>query len=629
MTWANPAAAWFLLLIPAVILLYFLKLRRQDVVVSSTLLWQRVLQDQRVNAPFQRLRGSLLLLLQILAILLLTAALAKPERKSELAQARTHLLLVDISASMGTDEGGVSRLELAQDAAREYLDTIPGGEQAVLVRFARRARTLTPVTEDLDLVRDAIDALRIVPAEAHFDPAVELALSIAGKQTLDAVIALFSDGGFPEWNAGEVAVPIEYTAIGTAQSNSGIVALSMRMDLSGSGRPQVFVEIRNFGEPVTGLVSISQDGSVVRAAEARMEAGGRWNQAFEVLGAGLIDVLWEPASADALATDNQAWLQVDEHGDTLVWRVGADNYMLDEGLQAVAELFEFLQVRTIDPTDFDTMLAAASRVPDVIVWERHAPEELPEGVRGHLFFGALPPGVWDTEPPVVELPSIVAWDRRHPVNRFLSYGKVQIGQAPVLPAAVGVTPLLETTGGALIAAFRSDQGRGLVVGFDTLESTWMTDLSYSLFLYNALMYLSGSEYDSQQGCRSEELLTLHAPAVTSQFHVARPDGADESVNAEGEGWLRYAKTDELGPFQVSWEEADESGTPLQLHRTIPVNLLAAGESDVEPRRTLRIAGQSVSAADAPTRTHVRDLWPWLVALVLVLLLGEWFYYHRR
>ena len=65
-------------LIPVVIAMYLLKLRRTDQQVSSVYLWQRMVRDVEANAPWQRLRRNLLLLLQLLFLLSLIVALARP-----------------------------------------------------------------------------------------------------------------------------------------------------------------------------------------------------------------------------------------------------------------------------------------------------------------------------------------------------------------------------------------------------------------------------------------------------------------------------------------------------------------------------------------------------------------------
>jgi len=60
---------WGLLLAvpPAIILLYFLKLKRRPLQVPSTYLWHRSIEDLHVNTVWQRLRRNLLLFLQLLS----------------------------------------------------------------------------------------------------------------------------------------------------------------------------------------------------------------------------------------------------------------------------------------------------------------------------------------------------------------------------------------------------------------------------------------------------------------------------------------------------------------------------------------------------------------------------------
>ena len=63
---------------PAIIALYFLKLKRHPVEVPSTYLWTRTIEDLHVNSIWQRLRQSLLLFLQLLVLLLAILACLRP-----------------------------------------------------------------------------------------------------------------------------------------------------------------------------------------------------------------------------------------------------------------------------------------------------------------------------------------------------------------------------------------------------------------------------------------------------------------------------------------------------------------------------------------------------------------------
>ena len=99
LNWQGAALA-AALAIPALLVLYFLKLRRREMAVSSTILWKKAIQDLQVNAPFQRLRRNLLLLLQLLILLFLILALAKPVANVSRTPGSTTVILIDRSASM-------------------------------------------------------------------------------------------------------------------------------------------------------------------------------------------------------------------------------------------------------------------------------------------------------------------------------------------------------------------------------------------------------------------------------------------------------------------------------------------------------------------------------------------------
>src|SRR5437762_4393307 len=104
MPFVAPLALAGLAFVPLVLAFYLLKLRRTEAIVPSTLLWQRLVADVEANAPWQRLRRSLLLLLQLLLVLLLAFLAARPFIERPAGLARDLVLVVDNSASMSATD---------------------------------------------------------------------------------------------------------------------------------------------------------------------------------------------------------------------------------------------------------------------------------------------------------------------------------------------------------------------------------------------------------------------------------------------------------------------------------------------------------------------------------------------
>src|SRR5688572_14439777 len=153
-TFLNPWSAALAagIVIPSLLILYFLKLRRREMVVPSTLLWRKAVQDLQVNAPFQRLRRNLLLLLQMLLLLLLLLAFSRPVTHYKPGAGTTTVILIDRSASMASrdpDLKGKTRLDEAKRRGRELVDTLGRNAQAMVIAFDESAETVAPLSSDV------------------------------------------------------------------------------------------------------------------------------------------------------------------------------------------------------------------------------------------------------------------------------------------------------------------------------------------------------------------------------------------------------------------------------------------------------------------------------------------------
>src|SRR5574341_364293 len=244
-----------------IIILYMLRLRRREVPVSSTLLWKQLMQDREANAPWQKLRRNILLLLQLLILAALVLALARPFIPIPSVAAGSVALLIDASASMNATDmpGGRTRFEAAQDQARALVGELASDEVMTVIAVGPTPQVLTPPTGDRAALREAISRARPTQAPADWESALALAgASIAGRD--EASIVILSDGGLPA-DLPPLPAPVRYLAVGRAADNLAISALATR---SQGGAPQLFAAVANYsGQDAEVILSLTVDGEQI------------------------------------------------------------------------------------------------------------------------------------------------------------------------------------------------------------------------------------------------------------------------------------------------------------------------------------------------------------------------------
>ncbi|NCC37365.1 MAG: VWA domain-containing protein, partial [Chloroflexia bacterium] len=146
---------------PLIVAMYLLKLRREDRPVSSTFLWRRMVRDVEANAPWQKLRRNLLLLLQLLLMLLLVFALARPFVAAQGISGTNLIIILDRSASMGATDEVPNRLAVAKQRARQLVDQLPDGGRATIIATGGEMEVPAAATADRRELREAIEGIQL------------------------------------------------------------------------------------------------------------------------------------------------------------------------------------------------------------------------------------------------------------------------------------------------------------------------------------------------------------------------------------------------------------------------------------------------------------------------------------
>ena len=190
-----PAALALLALAIPIIILYMLRLRREDWNVPSSMLWRRALQDRTANAPWQRLRRNLLLLLQLLLLLLLVLGLARPFVSAQTTVAGNMVLVLDASASMqSTDPASTTtRFDQAKQQADTLIDGLGTESKATIVWAGPQAQTIIQASSDKAALHSAIRNLSAGNGRADINAALTLA-GASARQLGDGTVVLISDG---------------------------------------------------------------------------------------------------------------------------------------------------------------------------------------------------------------------------------------------------------------------------------------------------------------------------------------------------------------------------------------------------------------------------------------------------
>lgn len=617
MSFLWPAGLWFAALLPAIVVLYFLKLRRSPKVVPSTYLWKRTIDEYRVNRPFQKFQNQLLLWLQLVIACLLILALARPFVRMEQAVSDVHVYLVDQSASMNAAEEGGTRLELAKRFLRDVVDGKRASDRVAIIGFSDRSYVAAPLTTERRALREAVDALQPTDRPTNLNEAWQTALSIA-RQFDRSDVYLVSDGGFGGMDAlTQANATVHYVPIGKSADNLGVVQLEARESAEDRQAQEIFAQVQNARpRAATTRVELYLNGGLADAQNVTIAAGDRRGVIFRRPAAdeGVAEV--RLTERDALAVDDRAWVLLRATEPVKVLIVGDEDLFLREVLASDPDV----ELSRLSAAEYGPL---EGRLPpcDLVVFDGVAPKAFPRAAV--LCLGAAPATEGFTSAAPVEHPKILTWDAEHPLTRFVNFGNLSVAKMTPGGEPPWMQSLVSSDSGALIAAGERGGLRLVVVRFGLLESDWPLRVSFPLFMANAVRWAKDVDTASGEGfVRPGQPMVVPVPAGLDRGTVSLPGGGSRAISA-GEGRrVTIAETERPGVYRIRWEGRKRDAVHV-------VNLLDAAESNIAVPPAVTMGGERVLGTDERTLVQ-RELTTQLLLAALAFLLVEWLYYqfHR-
>jgi len=609
MSFLSPLAFLLLGLAVPLLLLYFLKVRRHERRVPSLLLWDPALRDREASDFFQRLQRDPLLLLQLLALLALTVALARPVVTVEGRGAQRTVLILDTSASMKATDVLPSRFAAAQREALAFLERLPSGAEVMLIEAGIQPRVLVPFSRDRQRLTAALGAVEARDLPNRLNEALRTARALTAQDPR-AGIRIFSDGAHPTAVGDGGGDPrVHWLGVGRRGRNVAITNLALRKTFFGAFGYEAFVSVVNFSdEPQLFTFTVDLEDRPIAEQSLTLDPHVRRSVMlpFSHQGAGVVRVRLN--IADDLSADNVAYAVIPPPREMRVLLVSPGNLFLEKVLRADAQVK--LEVRTAEAYQ------GGMESFDVVVLDSVSPARI--GAGRYVLINTIPPDVPLENLGRAAQPVIMDWDRSHPIMRYVDFSKVVIEEAlRVRPLAAGKT-LVEAIGGPLIYGLEEPRRKAIFFGFDLFKTDLPLRVAFPLILSNGLRWLhpAGLDLTSFQLQAGQPILLPVEHGVTAA-RVITPSG--RSVEAQvTRGLASFADTGEVGVYTVVTSRGEAR---------VAVNLTSAEESDIAPRPIP--TRSEAPSSDGTTVPLQRELWGLFALLAAVLLLVEGFLYWRR
>lgn len=586
--------AWLALLATAGLFtyLFFLKIRAPRVAVPSLLLWQRVLDASREMTLWERIRKMVSWIVITLIGVMLVLAVMRPAPTVTAAGGGRRLIILDSSWSMGTETSdGETRWERAIAEARALVQSSAGDEVAI----ATTADGLVEgPTTDAVLLEASLDRLAPSGGETSDWP----------KLANVSKVHFLTDGTVPrpiadlEATGADVVIQSVYESA----SNVAITAFEVYEPGDPEAQAEAYLELANYSpEKQAVQLTVTRGTTTVGDVSVDLAPGEAVRQMVP------LGLTGEPRVRARISAPNNA-LEVDDEAVAWIARAETLNVTVVSAepgfLKVLFDRLPGMRVTYVAPGVYDQPRQGNEQV---LVFDHWVPPTAPAKPALYVSPMLAEGPAWIGQARIETKPQWATADR-HPVLRGVDPATVTLERARSLESDMWTPVARSATGVPLVSVRETTDARAVMLGFGLLEAESNVALqpAFPVLIVNALEWLARPTLSGQ-------LRPGVVPIDAAVTRVISTSGDALPITSFGD--TRLVKFPAPGLYLA------EGGG---MRTTFAVNVGDPQVSNVS-RTSLSEEAQAQGAA-----ARAEDpWWPWIVGIAFLLVLVEWWTWHRR
>lgn len=543
---------FLLLTIPPVIMLYILKRKYKEEIISSSLLWKEVYKNTRANTPWEKFKKNILLLLQIIIILSVILALMSPFISIGGRSYKNVIIVIDNTASMNTIyNDSNSRLEQGKTLAKEYLNSTKEGTNTYIISYDGTSNLLLNGDFNKYNATSIIDKISTSYSSGDISDVVSFVKAIGDGVGEEYEALIFTD---KQMAISDINGRIVY--LGNSGLNASVDNVSHKFV---DDKVKVIANVTNNGDSLyEGDFSLYNGEELAAVEGVSLQVGESKTLSFELDSLNSSYLKGELSRKDILMEDNTYYHVVNENKVKKILLVTDENVFLEKAFGVIenTEVYKTNDVSNITNNDEY----------DLYVFDNKMPEVMPS--KGSILF---------INPNSNELFNVLeggeigqATAVKGSVSSYLENTQFTLSEYNIIETPYYGTNILTIDDNSIGFKGEINDRKIAALSFDLHSTDFALKKEFPILIYELGEELISTGMVYSNNFKAGEKIVVKSSDFESEINVTYPNGdikdlkSGEEVNGElALGIYKINQNNNNESFSVNFPTSSESDTSVE------------------------------------------------------------------